>query len=125
MCIFLGQNRQFKNYGFNNSGEWSNQIGWAFRSNTIEATPQEVETALIKEAKKRGFKEGVKIISPSGNDWGYVLKSCEYSYDYTFSCGVFSIMKDGIWATIIKETTTELNGEYTKVQLTDILNNRF
>jgi len=50
-------------YGVNSMGQWYCNNDWEFKESSgyIPATPQEVETALIAEAKKRGFKEGVKI----------------------------------------------------------------
>jgi hypothetical protein len=53
-------------YGFNYSNKWS--IGFNLKNSIncnreiTPATDKEVEEALIKEAKRRGFKEGVKFI---------------------------------------------------------------
>jgi len=98
----------FKGYGFGDNGKWfdSGTIGV---SNERKATPQEVEEALIKEAKKRGFKEGVRVIKPMfGED---VLKSdfWEYSNDEckcSLMLGGSFIFLNGVWATIIDEPKT-------------------
>jgi len=69
------------------------------------ATPQEVETALINEAKKRGFKEGVKIKSLIGNGEVYlnsILNEYKDNMLYMFGCCVF---KNGIWAEILPQPT--------------------
>jgi len=50
-----------KYYGFIFNGEWDDE--WLSEMNFnefIKATDKEVEEALIKEAKRRGFKEGFK-----------------------------------------------------------------
>ena len=50
------------NYGFNTIGEWSNNLGvWENKVNLYEeATEEEWLIALKEEAKRRGFKKGVK-----------------------------------------------------------------
>ena len=57
-------------YGFVGD-EWYSTKDINFDADQTPATDKEVETALIKEAKKRGFKEGVKL--SNGNilraDW--------------------------------------------------------
>ena len=93
-------------YGIDGVGRWIKEDmgcinGWG--GNGELATNKEVETALIKEAKRRGFKEGVKI---KGRDY-------TTTGDFFFSGGnlfigmqQFSnicILEDGVWATIIKE----------------------
>lgn len=73
-----------------------------------EATHQEVETALIKEAKKRGFKEGVEH-SCCNEGSKYICKgvlmigwgSREGAIYFNKSDGL--IFADGKWATIIEE----------------------
>jgi len=120
-------------YGFVD-GEWYSQKDINFDTDQIRATDQEVETALIKEAKKRGFKEGVSIITPKGNK---VTQKCN-KYHFNKHLNILatnesytelnfdSIFIDGKWAEIIEEPkTVTLNGEYTETQLKDILNNRF
>jgi len=55
--MFL-QDGKNKRKGFDAYGNWFESIGFVCDDNLRLATPQEVETALINEAKKRGFKEG-------------------------------------------------------------------
>ena len=116
-------------FGFGITGVWSSNgcdIGY-IEEYCEPATDKEVETALIKEAKKRGFKEGVKFKSVAGEHSYYTLDILKPYFDgerlYLSSCGV--IFKNGKWAEIIEEPkTVTLNGKYNKIQLTDILNNQ-
>jgi len=48
-------------YGINRDGKWINTFRRDDHELFMPATDKEVEEALIKEAKKRGFKEGVKV----------------------------------------------------------------
>jgi len=81
-------------------------------SNTLTpATDEEVETALINEAKKRGFKEGVTIkgMGSSRNrtlDKGgfKTLKSNNVLWWGSGSFG-YDVFKKGKWATIIEQKT--------------------
>jgi len=101
-------------YGFGRTGEWFYNIDESSckcacnevaKEYTTEATPQEVEKALIEEAKKRGFKEGDKVMSAS------TRKECEIrslSY-FCFHEGNWmsvdgaTIFSKGQWATIIEQ----------------------
>ena len=65
----LGEKFMFKfngfgadNYGFSSIGEWCNHLGaWEEEINDYqEATKEEWIEALKEEAKRRGFKKGVK-----------------------------------------------------------------
>jgi hypothetical protein len=80
----------------------------------VPATDKEVEQSLIKEAKKRGFKEGVKFRSVIGSAFthreGYFLKN-GILYENNLNIGGNTIFKDGVWATIIKETITKEQAE--------------
>jgi hypothetical protein len=131
-------------YGFDFTGEYfeSNAI-WGAEDVYELATETEVFEALKFEAIKRGFKDVVafknnnteKAWTVSGNielkyyDGSLMLWADNWqtiSDGYVDnSRGCLCIFKQGVWATIIKEPTIKLNGEYTKVQLTDIINNRF
>jgi len=81
------------NYGINN-GSWSNTINMSAIETWELMTIEEVETALIAEAKKRGFKEGVNI-QPDFNVWTHYL-------------GGKCIFSDGKWAEIIEEAPQEI-----------------
>jgi hypothetical protein len=56
-----------KGYGFDGCGEWhNNDLGWEVDGNYRKCTKEEITSALIAEAKRRGFEEGVKYISVAG-----------------------------------------------------------
>ena len=63
LCNFNGNiGNNGNSYGFNLKGEWMDNSMCFHNSDTyVEATPEEVETALVNEAKKRGFEVGVKF----------------------------------------------------------------
>lgn len=44
-----------KVFGFDNLGNWMAENAKTFPDNDFEATPEQVETALINQAKKRGY----------------------------------------------------------------------
>lgn len=110
----------FSGYGFERNGKWAEDydFGWA-SYNWIPATPKEVETALIAEAKKRGFEEGVNIVDlyngKSKNDY-VLISSDDFEYEKV-PCGKLQgkmalrdsdgsiLFVDGKWATIIEQPT--------------------
>lgn len=93
-------------YGFASNGEWSNDLGvWKDEVNLYEeATKEEWFEALKEEAKRRGFKKGVKY---NYVDKPYLIKTFEDELDLGHSVdlvdGGHIILKDGIWAEVIKE----------------------
>ena len=107
-------------YGFDMIGNW-NEVGkgyrYSFRSDNYwtPATDKEVETALIAEAKRRGFKDGVKIRHilfdmsfskglPIINNFNLTYDHSDNSLDYKAEDGQrFRIFKDGKWAEICEE----------------------
>lgn len=111
-------------YGFYVSGGWCDALGSAWIDSptcqTIEATEEEVLTALTKEAEKRGFKEGVTINNsnlPCDLGRGSVLRGalrvnyCGIWIDSTRGYGRL-IYKDGKWATIVNTELTDLENKY-------------
>ncbi len=74
------------------------------------ATKEEIESHLIKEAEKRGFKVGVKINNTNIEDWlivesGEILEH-RFKYNATFdwlSMQGWILYKQGKWATILEE----------------------
>ena len=89
----------------------------------IKATKQEIEQALTNEAKRRGFKEGVKFKCLITNEIG------EMTEDYLLMNGCFGIgnslesafkndiingvlFKDGVWAEIIDDKAELTFEEY-------------
>ena len=94
------------NYGFTTTGEWSDGLGvWEDEVNLYEeATKEEWLEALKNEARKRGFKKGVKY---NYADKPYLIKTFE---DELYLCrsldlvdGGDIILYDGVWAEVIKE----------------------
>lgn len=75
-----------------------------------EATPQEVETALIEEAKKRGYKKGVTIKGINSNT-NLTLPNGGFEYlelnnVLWFGKGLdgYDIFRNGKWTDIVEET---------------------
>lgn len=87
-------------YGFGYAGFWGN---WLMNENNIndftEATTQEVESALISEAKKRGYKENIIIKGLGNTQDGRFHYRSDINYLY---CGSYAIFQNGQWATIIQ-----------------------
>lgn len=102
-------------YGFNSSGMYKDYMLCSNISNPISATDKEVETALIAEAKRIGFKDGAKIrhilydmsFSESLliiNNFNLTYDPNDNSLDYKAEDGqIFRLFKDGKWAEIISE----------------------
>ena len=95
------------NYGLNYNGIFSDEIG-VFEHEVnkyYEATHQEVEQALIKEAKRRGFKKGVEIY----RFWTWVNNvlirnnNFELNAEKTLLLDGYEIFYNGRWAEIIDE----------------------
>jgi hypothetical protein len=95
-------------YGFDYKGRWSRN--WCENISSTKYTPatdKEVEEALIKEAKKRGFKKGVSFLSISdgvkkqGSNFGY------YGNNNQICLGGGTIFKDGEWAEVLQTITKQ------------------
>ena len=88
-------------------------------SNTLTpATEKEVEEALIKEAKKRGFKEGVRVKSKWMPNISANKLNGKFMFDNKFElCAEanglmkYTIFQNGVWAEIIKDTITKEQAE--------------
>jgi len=120
----------FEGYGFNMDG-WGFSDGWAVASFNELATDKEVEEALIKEAKKKYIKGDVYNYAINKQITNRIF-SGEISYSAqtgnvfdSVNCNLLFNKNNGEWATIVQEKTVPLNGYYTKIQLTDLINNRF
>lgn len=100
-----------KSYGFSMKGEWiesCNRSILVFVNFTEKATPEEVELALIREAKKIGLIDGSYIESTSGvigklNEGVYIF---DYRLNKLYYSG-YEIFDNGKWATIIPSITKE------------------
>ena len=109
--------------GFDHSGKYTNYYGNPKNDGYIitEATPQEVETALINEAKKRGFLQNLKTVVCL-----YGFDKEEYQEYYSDKTGTFyyekstdklwiqdgsylaiCVFENGKWATIIETITIQ------------------
>lgn len=110
-CLFCYQ-EDSNVYGFSNGnwdkcsdGRWS----WSIAENVLEATTQEVETALIAEAKKR-YKLGCRVDCLHHTDYG---KINNLKFEISNECirirdkegYVCCVYHDGIWAEIIPAIT--------------------
>jgi len=104
-------------YGFDGNLNWRYlSDGWNFCSYPEYwslATEQEVKDALIKEAERRGYKEGVEIKHPLYRTVGFLdnditgfKNNCFTEFWYKGSI----VMKDGKWATIIKDDVISIGG---------------
>ena len=107
-CMFI-ENGTVK-YGFDTDGVWKEDLSFNYkiRKGDYKATEKEVEEALIKEAKKRGFVKGVNI--------SYLICTRNsFGFDGTFSIYNDSlvdnrhavIFSEGKWATIVETITKE------------------
>jgi hypothetical protein len=105
-------------YGFSALKNWAPlgyKISWSFKTLTHEwrlATTEEWESALIAEAKKRGYKNGnYKCLCQPSN----TTKNIEtHSYYISGDCVWFGsgengnqVFNDGVWAEIIKTFSKE------------------
>lgn len=94
------------NYGFSTIGEWSNDLGVYENEVNLyqEATKEEWLEALKEEAKRRGFKKGVKY---NYVDKPYLIKMFKDELDLGHSVDLVDggdiILEDGVWAEVIKE----------------------
>ncbi len=103
-------------YGFF-CGKWEEEA-WHY-NNVRPATPQEVETALIAEAKKRGFIHECLFneiadqanggIDQNHGKVGGAFDMVDGVF-YTYGYGRWCIFKDGKWATIIEDKPPVVNG---------------
>jgi hypothetical protein len=114
-------------YGFSALKNWSPlnyNISWSFKTLTHEwrlATTEERESALIEEAKKRGYKKGLLIQDIyNGNSAEDLVNVSSDLFDYeSIKAGVNQgkmalrdsdgsiIFYDGVWAEIIKTFSKE------------------
>lgn len=104
-------------YGFTSSGGWSDYLLCSCLPGATTATDKEVKEALIKEAKRKGFKNGAKYRNYLGST-GIIKESCfEFrnghlsQVDNVGGNNVHFIFEDGKWAEIIsKPELPEIEG---------------
>ncbi len=128
---------QYKNYGFDFLGQWNNEITIYHKDlglNTRPATDEEVEAALIAEAKRRGFVDGVYVKADwimTGNNISsnpISLKEIKLDYSNDLDCRSsggtrYTLFRDGKWAEIIKEKT--LSKSEAEAKLTELSKDGF
>tara|TARA_R110002111_G_scaffold2678_1_gene17657 strand:+ start:41 stop:571 length:531 start_codon:yes stop_codon:yes gene_type:complete len=118
-CVFLENGLSI--YGIDSFGDWFEGHGYNYQlhKDDYKATDKEVEEALIKEAKKRGFKEGVTVdkvnlsddYNPNNKLKENTINTNELlSHGYLWVSSIL-IYDNGEWATIIKETITKEQAE--------------
>ena len=107
-----------KVFGFDNWGDWMPENAKTFPDNDFEATPKQVETALINQANKKGYKKGIKCSFGMANEKrrletdDFMLSTdnelCVKRFNSQYSDIIF---KDGKWAEIIPEKTKVITME--------------
>lgn len=108
-------------YGFNSGGQWVKNDYYSFNDSGLKngfklATKQEIQEALVKEAKRRNY-EGRYISILKGSykrtksdkifeiiDYDYRNFNNELLVDNANQS--YTIFKDGVWAEILKEEVT-------------------
>ena len=106
MFKFNGEFGDRITYGFDSDGKWCDTLGiHEERINDYqEATKEEWLEALKEEAKRRGFKKGVKY---NYVDKPYLIKMFKDELDLGNSVDLVDggdiILEDGVWAEVIKE----------------------
>lgn len=121
-CITKIQNSRCFAYGINYMGEWRDEKDFATTDSPEEfilATEKEVETALIAEAKRRGFEAGIKFKPIDGSERICTFLGCEiyiganiitanvyeneWEKDGKYISSNPAIFENGKWAEIISE----------------------
>lgn len=114
LCLTKIEKTEVSAYGFGGFSDWNdNSNGWD-KAQLTKATDKEVEEALINEAKKRGFKEGVlaNCLCSGGDELhndveidksAFKFDPVDNSLDINY--GSFRIFCKGKWATIIEQPT--------------------
>ena len=114
MFKFNGEFGDRITYGFNSNGKWCNELGICEREikNYQEATEEEWLEALKKEAKRRGFIEGIKFNCPYSEKVETLGNTLDYEFTGHDSEKFGKCLRDnmgyvifynGIWSEIVKE----------------------
>tara|TARA_R110000796_G_scaffold156853_1_gene273622 strand:- start:852 stop:1373 length:522 start_codon:yes stop_codon:yes gene_type:complete len=111
---FLGKFGNDSTYGFRKDGVYSASMGFHDDDTHDLATDKEVEQALNKEAKKRGFKEGIVIITSKtgvkrtlNSNFFIMIKNNLACLSSKETCVYPVIFTNGTWATIVETITKE------------------
>lgn len=97
-------------YGFNTYGLWSNNYVMDSKLNWTTATEKEIQTALIKEVRKRGYTEN-NFKTLRENTSGF---DADFNFTYlvdTLFCspagdGGAAVYEKGVWAEVIEEQSS-------------------
>lgn len=107
-CFVFLETKKKGRYGFDSEGWYRTQdSNLGVNTFLTKATPQEVEAALIAEAKKRGFVKGAIFTTPV-NKIECTIK--DYSFKKIDNClylDGMALFNDGKWATIVETITKE------------------
>ena len=119
LALFYVTNKRSNNanyynvFGFDVDGNWmTDNAATYFDENYIEATDEEVEAALKKEAKKRGFEKSVESKCLVSNRNAVLSSDPYFSGDRILArtkdlVSEFMILfKDGKWAEILSQEKT-------------------
>jgi alpha-acetolactate decarboxylase len=112
-CMFF--EKGIMKHGVNCTGEWVEDLNTTYTLNDedYKATDKEVGDTLIKEAKRIGYKEGVKFIDVVDGELevvdGNVYRYCPNIDELTLNFD--RIYKNGKWAKIITESITKEQAE--------------
>ena len=102
-------------YGIDAFSRWIEMDSDTIEEDETLAANEEVEAALIAEAKKRGYKEGVTVFN------SFTTSGCQYkirsqsAYSFrngTLRLGVVMLMCDGCWSTIVDTKLNDLEKKY-------------
>jgi len=115
------RNNNDTNLGFDTDGNWKSLGVWQENNigalaDFIPATDKEVEDALIAEAIKRGFKNGVRVISARGEQWNIENDIFDRYNKKTLYLDSVSIFENGKWAEIIEDIKPKINGYEMEVE---------
>jgi hypothetical protein len=126
-CVFL--ENEISRYGFDSLGNWFEGEDYTYKleKDDYKATDKEVEEALIKEAKRRGFFNIGNIFKSCFDDNNEVRDISKY--DSSTDIGYYYVVRDGLrsnglntfskfcsnpliyqfgkWATIVETITKE------------------
>ena len=106
MFKFNGEFGERITYGFDSDGKWCDTLGIheELINDYEEATKEEWLEALKEEAKRRGFKKGVKYNYVNNP---YLIKRFKdklyLGHSVDLVDGGHIILEDGVWARVIKE----------------------
>tara|TARA_R110000772_G_scaffold259957_1_gene377744 strand:+ start:61 stop:573 length:513 start_codon:yes stop_codon:yes gene_type:complete len=99
-------------YGFDQDGDWqiNIELNYKLQEDDYKATKEQVRKSLIKEAKKRGFKEGVNADLTYCDHRVSDAKIIEENYRYNgrwLSLNNYIIFEKGKWAKVTETITKE------------------